>query len=137
MLGQDDLDPSQLTSEELAKDPRSYMAKPVSRRMAIISAGVVMNIITGVMFYAIAFGHGIETFPAQVGNVLAGFPAWQARLQTGDKITSIAGRKTTTFEDINRAIALTSGPIEVSGSSRRRQIVSKSSSRRICRTVAG
>ncbi len=31
MLGQDDLDPSQLTSEELAKDPRSYMAKPVSR----------------------------------------------------------------------------------------------------------
>ena len=115
MLGQDDLDPSQLTSEELAKDPRSYMAKPVSRRMAIISAGVTMNIITGVMFYAIAFGHGIETFPARVGSVLAGFPAWQARLQTGDKITSIAGRTTTTFEDINRAIALTSGPIEVTG----------------------
>jgi regulator of sigma E protease len=115
MLGQDDLDPSQLTSEELAKDPRSYMAKPVSRRMAIISAGVIMNILTGVMFYAIAFGHGIDTFPAEVGNVLAGFPAWQARLETGDQITSIAGRKTTTFEDINRAIALTSGSIEVSG----------------------
>lgn len=116
MLGQDDLDPSQLTSEELAKDPRSYMAKPVSRRMAIISAGVTMNIITGVMFYAIAFGHGINTLPARVGSVLAGRPAWeQGVLQTGDRITSIAGRPTKTFEDINRAISLTSGPIDVTG----------------------
>jgi regulator of sigma E protease len=115
MLGQDDLDPSQLTSEELAKDPRSYMAKPVSQRMAIISAGVTMNIITGVMFYAIAFGSGIETLPARVGTVLAGFPAWQSRLQTGDRIKSIAGRPTKTFDDINRAIALSSGPIEVTG----------------------
>jgi regulator of sigma E protease len=115
MLGQDDLDPSQLTSEELAKDPRSYMAKPVAQRMAIISAGVTMNVITGVMFYAIAFGHGIEQLPAQVGSTLPGFPAWQARMQPGDRITSIAGRPTKTFEDINRAIALSSGPIQVTG----------------------
>jgi len=115
MLGQDDLDPSQLTSEELAKDPRSYMAKPVGQRMAIISAGVSMNVITGVMFYAIAFGHGIEQLPARVGSVLPGFPAWQARLQPGDRLTRIAGRPTRTFEDINRAIALSSGPIDVAG----------------------
>jgi regulator of sigma E protease len=115
MLGQDDLDPSQLTSEELARDPRSYMAKSVSQRMAIISAGVTMNIITGVMFYAIAFGSGIQVLPARVGNVLAGFPAWQARLQTGDQIKSIAGRQTTTFEDVNRAIALSTGSLDVAG----------------------
>jgi regulator of sigma E protease len=115
MLGQDDLDPSQLTSEELAKDPRSYMAKPVGQRMAIISAGVTMNVITGVMFYAIAFGYGIEQLPARVGSVLPGFPAWQARLQPGDRLTRIAGRPTRTFDDINRAIALSSGPIDVAG----------------------
>jgi regulator of sigma E protease len=116
MLGQDDLDPSQMTSEELAKDPRSYMAKPVYQRMAIISAGVTMNVITGVLFYAVAFGHGIVTLPAHVGSLLAGRPAWeQGILQTGDNITSIAGRPTKTFEDINRAIALSSGEIEVKG----------------------
>jgi regulator of sigma E protease len=116
MLGQDDLDPSQMTSEELAKDPRSYMAKPVGQRMAIISAGVTMNIITGVMFYAIAFGHGIEALPARVGSLVPGFPAWdQGGLQPGDRITSIDGRPTKTFEDINRAIALTTGPIEIKG----------------------
>src|SRR5688500_8976578 len=46
MLGQDDVDPSQQTSEEVAQDPRSYTAKSVPQRMAIISAGVTMNIIT-------------------------------------------------------------------------------------------
>jgi len=50
MLGQDDADPSQLTSEEIAQDPRSYLAKNVFQRMAIISAGVTMNIITAVFF---------------------------------------------------------------------------------------
>jgi regulator of sigma E protease len=116
MLGQDDMDPSQLTSEELARDPRSYMAKPVIQRMAIISAGVTMNILTGVMFYAIAFGHGIQVAPAHVGSILTGYPAWESgMLQTGDRITSVAGRNAKTFEDIYRAIALSSGAIEVKG----------------------
>jgi regulator of sigma E protease len=115
MLGQDDMDPSQLTSEEIAKDPRSYSAKSVGQRMAIISAGVSMNVITAVMFYAIAFGHGIEMPPPVVGTLQPGFPAWEAGLRPGDHISSIGGRTTTTFEDIQRAIAFTSGPIEVSG----------------------
>lgn len=115
MLGQDDMDPSQLSSEEIAKDPRSYSAKSVGQRMAIISAGVTMNVLTAVLFYAIAFGHGIEMFPPIVGNLQPGFPAWEAGLRTGDRIASIGGRTTTTFEDITRAIAFTSGPIDVSG----------------------
>src|SRR5260221_7327225 len=39
MLGQDDADPGQLTDEKIAKDPRSYTAKTVPQRIAIISAG--------------------------------------------------------------------------------------------------
>ena len=115
MLGQDDMDPSQLTSEEIARDPRSYSAKSVGQRMAIISAGVSMNVITAVMFYAIAFGHGIEMPPPVIGSLQPGFPAWEAGLRPGDRISSIGGRTTTTFEDIQRAIAFTSGPIEVTG----------------------
>jgi regulator of sigma E protease len=115
MLGQDDMDPSQLTSEEIARDPRSYSAKSVGQRMAIISAGVTMNVITAVMFYAVAFGHGIEMPPPVVGSLQPGFPAWEAGLRPGDRISSIGGRTTTTFEDIQRAIAFTSGPIDVTG----------------------
>ena len=40
MLGQDDMDPNQMTSAEIAENPRSYSAKTVPQRMAIISAAV-------------------------------------------------------------------------------------------------
>ncbi len=115
MLGQDDLDPSQLTSEEIAKDPRSYSAKSVGQRMAIISAGVTMNVLTAVLFYAVAFGHGIEVPPSVAGPLQIGFPAWQAGIRPGDRITSIAGRDTSSFEDIQRGIAFSSGPVEIKG----------------------
>lgn len=108
MLGQDDADPSQLTSEEVAEDPRSYIAKNVPQRMAIISAGVIMNIITGMLFFAYAFQVGIQVPPSELGTVITGKPAWKAGMQEGDRITSINGRDASTFGDIIRATALSS-----------------------------
>ena len=94
MLGQDDVDPSQLTSEEIALDPRSYSAKPVYQRMGIISVGVIMNIITGMLFFAFAFRLGVASTPCVVGAAIPGMPAWEAGIQPGDVITKINGEKT-------------------------------------------
>jgi regulator of sigma E protease len=115
MLGQDDMDPSQLSSEEIAEDPKSYSAKPVWQRMAIISAGVIMNIITGLIFFAIAFKSGVQTRPARLGPIVVGKPAWKAGLQTGDLVTRINGRECSDFGDIMRGVALTSGDVEIEG----------------------
>ncbi|MCH8828628.1 MAG: site-2 protease family protein [Planctomycetes bacterium] len=115
MLGQDDMDPSQLSSEEISQDPRSYSAKSVPQRMAIISAGVIMNIITGMLFYATAVGMGTVTPPATLGAVYVGMPAWKSGLRTGDTITVIDGREINSFLDITRAIALSSGDVKVDG----------------------
>lgn len=75
MLGQDDVDPGQMSSEEVAEDPRSYTAKSVPQRMAIISAGVIMNVITGTIFFVLAFRSGVDTIAAVVGDVQVGMPA--------------------------------------------------------------
>ena len=115
MLGQDDMDPSQLTSDEIARDPRSYSAKPVRQRMAIISAGVIMNIITAMLFFAVAFSLGVALPPAELGGVQTGMPAWTHGLQHGDRITRIGDRPIETFADIMRAVALTSGPVRIHG----------------------
>lgn len=112
MLGQDD-DPRRLNEEAKAADaaaavsddgldempesappldPRSYRAKAVWQRMIIISAGVVMNVITGILFAAIAYGFGVSYTPSLVGRVTPGGPAWQAGLESGGRVVKV-GRK--------------------------------------------
>ena len=70
-------------------DPRSFPAKPVWQRMIIISAGVVMKVITGVIFAAIAYGFGVSYSPAVVGGVMPGGPAWQAGIEPGGQVVSV------------------------------------------------
>jgi regulator of sigma E protease len=80
-------DPEEQAAPKL--DPRSFPAKPVWQRMIIISAGVVMNVITGVLFAAIAYGYGVSYSPAIVGGVVPGGPAWQAGIEPGGQVVSV------------------------------------------------
>lgn len=111
MLGQDD-DPRKLKEEaerireqdpdapangqgRSRLDPRSYPAKPVFARMIIISAGVVMNLIFGVLMAAVAYKIGVPYEPAVVHTVIPGDPAWKAGIRSGDKIVQVG----TTVDD--------------------------------------
>ncbi len=115
MLGQDDADPSQMTNEEIAADPRSYISKTVWQRMAIISAGVIMNSITAILFYAAAFGFGSESLAPVIGDVRPGKPAWEAGIRRGDLVTHFNGREVTNFRDLGLNIAVSTGDIELRG----------------------
>lgn len=70
-------------------DPRSYMAKSVPQRMAIISAGVIMNVIFAFIMATIAYRLGVTETPCQLSQIIPGEAAWQADLQPGDKIVKI------------------------------------------------
>ena len=115
MLGQDDMDPSQLTTEEIAQDPRAYSAKNVPQRMGIISAGVIMNVITGMLFFGIAFRLGVDSSPSVVGHAVVGKPAWEKGIRSGDVFTRINGRETKSFQDILRGTTLSRGDIQIEG----------------------
>lgn len=115
MLGQDDMDPAQMTDEQVAVNPRSYTSKSVLQRMAIISAGVIMNIITGTIFFILVFSWGIEKLDNVAGYVQVGMPAWKNGIRSGDRITSINGRAVADFDDITRRTTLSRGPITVGG----------------------
>lgn len=67
-------------------DPRSYPAKSVPQRMAIISAGVIMNLIFAVIFAAVAFTLGAEYEPCVIGRLTGGSAAWKAGIEPGDRI---------------------------------------------------
>ncbi|MEO2023828.1 MAG: site-2 protease family protein [Pirellulaceae bacterium] len=70
-------------------DPRSYPAKKVWQRMAIISAGVIMNLIFAVIFAAVAYRIGVKYTPCVVGGVSTGSPAWENGWEAGDQIIGI------------------------------------------------
>ncbi len=115
MLGQDDMDPNQMTSDEIAENPRAYSSKKVWQRMAIISAGVIMNVITGCFFFAAAYFFGVvETVP-MIGNVSPGSPAWIEGLRPGDLLTIINGEPIRNFTDINQEVVLSDGPVVIEG----------------------
>ncbi|REK15607.1 MAG: PDZ domain-containing protein [Planctomycetota bacterium] len=123
MLGQDDnpgkaaeeRERSQLKPEEGAEnqaaegelDPRSYLAKSVPQRMAIISAGVIMNVIFAFIFAVIAFGLGVPETVCGVSALMPGEPAWQADLQPGDRVLAIDDYDgPLRFRDLMSAVAL-------------------------------
>ena len=127
MLGQDDFAPrdedKEMVSDEADPqtqqlDPRSYNAATPGKRLVIIAAGVVMNVIlAAIMFIIVAMvGH---KFPAPyIGGASADFPASKAKLawnqslpasyslkglQPGDRILKINDKPVETFNDIRKA----------------------------------
>jgi regulator of sigma E protease len=113
MLGQEDMDPS-----AQSKDPRAFNNKSISARLAVISAGVIMNIIFGMIFFIIAFMSGVKFNPAVVGSIAPLSPAATTfaqghdgdldylGLRIGDRITQIDGEEVSDILDLKSAIIL-------------------------------
>ncbi|MDR0520561.1 MAG: site-2 protease family protein [Planctomycetaceae bacterium] len=94
--------------------PDSYLSKSVPQRLAIIVAGVAMNFIFAVICAAGAFMIGVKETAPVIGSTVAGSPAWQAGLQTGDRVLELDGSPARTYRDIqmkmiggNRSVTLT------------------------------
>ena len=87
-------------------DPRSYLAQSVPKRMAIISAGVIMNVVFAFVLAVIAYGLGVQQTECAVGTVFPGEAAWCADFKVGDRIVEVAGVTARRFRDLNREISV-------------------------------
>lgn len=87
-------------------DPRSYMAKSVPQRMAIISAGVIMNVIFAFIFAVVAFKVGVPYNPSIVSRTAPGTPAWKADIRPGDYVAQIADVKEPSFDELRENVML-------------------------------
>jgi regulator of sigma E protease len=89
-----------------SSDPRAYPNKSVGARMAIISAGVVMNLILGLACFVYAYKMGMDEIPTKVGAVMAGAPAYRAGMRAGDEIVAMDGRRDLSFNNLTLKIRL-------------------------------
>jgi regulator of sigma E protease len=103
MLGEN---PSE-DGQEATTDPRSYLNKSVGQRMAIISAGVIMNIITAVGFFALSYRLGTTYTPAVIGMVSPDSPAYKAGIRPGDEFLALDEQVNPSFEDLLRKVSTT------------------------------
>jgi regulator of sigma E protease len=110
MLGQDDMNPLATST-----DSDSYQSCAPAKRMVVISAGVVMNLILAAVLFVIVFMAGLRAEPAAIGFVASNKaaamakplnPAITAGLLPGDVIESIDGQKPDSFSDVMLAAAM-------------------------------
>jgi regulator of sigma E protease len=106
IMASGDLPPEPVSGPHPAWDPRSYPAQSVPERMAIISAGVIMNVIFAVLMASWAFGLGVRELTCEVSGVRPGGAAWRAGLRTGDEITAIGALKDPIFSDLQKGVTL-------------------------------
>jgi regulator of sigma E protease len=85
-------------------DPQSFAAKSAGKRMIVLVAGVTMNVILAMVLFTFAYGLGEPTFPAAIGKVVPGSPAYAAGLQPGDTIVSVNGHPVQLFSDLQNVV---------------------------------
>lgn len=114
MLGQEDANPTAVSD-----DPRSYTRCPVGKRMVVVSAGVIMNILLALVLFMVAFMAGVKFEAPIVGEVAASLPAGRTMadnakelgietpgLMPGDEVKFIDHKPATTFADMQIASAM-------------------------------
>ncbi|MDX1963097.1 MAG: site-2 protease family protein [Pirellulales bacterium] len=94
-------------------DPRSYLSKSVPQRAAIISAGVIMNVIFAFLMATLAFMLGVQETAPILGQVIPGGAGWEAGLQAQDKILSINDLPVESFENMRELVTLSSHDAEL------------------------
>ncbi|HEY2156374.1 MAG TPA: site-2 protease family protein, partial [Isosphaeraceae bacterium] len=102
MLGESDEGATEQTD-----DPRAFSNKSVGARTVILSAGVVMNLILGMVLFTAAYMSGVKEIPAILGAVDSASPAFEAGLRPADEILSINGRGDVNFMRLSMKTSLT------------------------------
>lgn len=84
--------------------PYAFNRQPPWKRIAIVAAGPLINLIFAILLFWVLFLPAQEQLNTRVGKVLADTPAAAAQMQVGDKITAIDGTPVTTWEKLNFAL---------------------------------
>jgi regulator of sigma E protease len=83
-------------------DPESFAARPAGKRIIVLCAGVIMNLLLAFVLFTIAYGLG-QPVPSEapvLGMIEAKSPAAAAGLRPNDRIISVNNKRVNTFDDM-------------------------------------
>jgi regulator of sigma E protease len=100
--------PEESISPELRE--RSFQLRPAWQRFLVVLAGPAANFILAILIFAALFAAiGVPHTPNVVGSVQPGSVAQKIGLQPGDRLVSVAGERTRSFEDLQRVVGIRPG----------------------------
>jgi regulator of sigma E protease len=95
-------DDVELTEEERG---RSFSDKAPLKRIAIVAAGPVFNLLFAYVIFIVIYLAGVPAVTSKVGEVMPGKPAAKAGILAGDQITAVNGKAIARWEDFAKSIA--------------------------------
>ncbi len=98
MLDERDTDSGPVSAQDL---PRAFNRQPVGKRIAIVLAGPLANLLLAVAVYWFLNLIGVLEPRAVVAQPTAGTPAAQAQLREGDLVVNAAGTEVRSWNDLN------------------------------------
>ena len=99
-----------LTDVEDGLSPEAYWRAPVWKRIAVIAAGPITNLLFAVAMLAVVFGLGVPRAASKVvDQVVSGTPAETIGLLSGDEVIAVDGTGVVTFDDVSSLIRSSDG----------------------------
>lgn len=98
--------------------PRAFNRQPVGKRIAIVAAGPVFNLVFAVLAYFIIYSTGVTGVRPFIGEVQSDSAADHAGFHVGDEILSVAGHSTPTWSSarltlLDESLDKATVPVEV------------------------
>jgi len=93
--------------------PRAFNRQSVWRRIAIVAAGPIANLLLAVLLFAATYMAGIPGQRALLAPPPAGTPAASAGLAAGDLVTEVDGESVRSWQDLRWRLLKASGSAEV------------------------
>jgi len=99
LLGED---PTDMAAPE--DEARSFSNQSVGRRMAIVAAGPVFNLLLAFLIFMAIFSIGFPNLSSQIGDVQKDSPADRAGLKTDDTVIAVEGKPVEFWDEIKEAV---------------------------------
>lgn len=104
---------------------RAFNRQSVWKRIAVVTAGPIANLMLAVFIYWLLFMHGIMGVKPLLGDIADGTPAAHASLKSGELIQKVSGTPVNTWQDVRWILlqqSLKSPVVEVEASSGKGEI---------------
>lgn len=89
---------------------RAFQLRPLWQRFLVVLAGPAANFLTAILIFAAFFAFiGKPSTPNNVTQVAPGSAAARAGIEIGDKIVGVAGRSTSSFEEVSNTVLMRPG----------------------------